>query len=183
MVIPETMKIAAILLSSLLLVPGFVSAAETGSLDAQLEPLRPLLGKTWKGTFKSSTPEKPVIDISTWERALNGKAVRILHSINQGAYGGESIVFWDKEKQAVCYHYFTTGGFMTIGTIKFEGEKIVTHEKVSGNAGGATEVRGTHELKKDGKLYVQTEHMVNGEWKPGRETIYEEDSSAKVVFK
>jgi hypothetical protein len=177
------MRIAAILLSSLLLVPRFVSAAETGSLDSQLEPLRPLLGRTWKGTFKSSTPEKPVIDISTWDRALNGKAVRILHSINQGAYGGESIVFWDSEKQAVSYHYFTTGGFMTMGTIKFEGKKIVTHEKVSGNAGGATEVRGTHELKEDGKLYVKTEHLVNGEWKPGRETVYEEDPSAKVVFK
>jgi hypothetical protein len=179
----ETMKIAVLFVSCLVLMPQLLTAAESGSLDPQLEPLRPLLGKTWKGTFKSSTPDKPVIDISNWERALNGKAVRILHSINQGAYGGESIVFWDKEKQAVCYHYFTTGGFMTMGTIKIEGEKIVTHEKVSGNAGGATEVRGTHELKKDGKLYVKTEHLVGGEWKPGRETVYEEDPSAKVVFK
>jgi hypothetical protein len=177
------MRITAIICCSLLLTIHLLPAAETGSLDPQLEPLRPLLGKTWKGTFKSSTPDKPVIDISNWERALNGKAVRIVHSINQGAYGGESIVFWDKEKQAVCYHYFTTGGFMTIGTIKFDGDKIVTHEKVSGNAGGATEVRGTHELKKDGKLYVKTEHLVGGEWKPGRETVYEEDSVAKVVFK
>lgn len=177
------MKIAILLLSCLLLTPQLLPAAEAGSLDPQLEPLRPFLGKTWKGTFKNSTPEKPLIDIATWERALNGKAVRILHSINDGAYGGESIVFWDQANQTLAYHYFTTAGFMTIGTIKVEAGKVVTHEKVSGNAGGATEVRGSHELKKDGKLHVKTEHLVNGEWKPGREAVYEENASAKVIFK
>jgi hypothetical protein len=177
------MKTAALLLSCLLLLPRLLPAAEGASLDSQLEPLRPLLGKTWRGTFKNSTPEKPLIDIANWERALNGKAVRILHSLNAGVYGGESIIFWNNEKQTLAYHYFTTGGFMTIGTITAEGGKFVTHEKVSGNAGGATEVRGIHELKKDGKLYVKTEYLVNGEWKPGREAVYEEDASAKVVFK
>jgi len=63
-------------------------AAEKASLDERLEPLRPFLGKTWKGHFKDSTPEKPQVDVARWERALNGKAVRILHSVNDGVYGG-----------------------------------------------------------------------------------------------
>src|SRR6187397_1221034 len=92
-------------------------ADETGKLDEALEPLRPFLGKTWRGEFKNSTPEKPVFDVSRWERALNGKAIRVLHSVNEGAYGGESIIMWDKEKQVVAYHYFTTGGFTTTGTM------------------------------------------------------------------
>lgn len=37
-------------------------AAEATSLDARLELLRPLLGKTRRDEFKDSTPDKPVID-------------------------------------------------------------------------------------------------------------------------
>ena len=54
----------------------FVScAAETGPLIEALEPFRPYLGKTWRGQFKSSKPDKPTIDVARWERALNGKAL------------------------------------------------------------------------------------------------------------
>jgi len=160
-----------------------LSGADEPPLDARLEPLRPWLGKTWKGHFKNSTPEKSVIDISRWERALNGKAVRILHSINDGSYGGESIVMWDEKKQAVGYHYFTTGGFMTTGTMTFKDGKILTHEVVTGNSGGVTEVRGTTEMRSDGTFIVKTEHRKGDEWTPGRETTYREDSSAKVIFR
>ena len=117
------------------------AADQAASLDPNLEPLRPWLGKTWKGEFKSSTPEKPVIDIARWERALNGKAVRILHSINQGTYGGESIVTWDAQQQALTYHYFTTAGFMTKGTMTVKDGKLLTHEVVQGSSQGVTEVR------------------------------------------
>jgi len=75
-----------------------LAAAEPPPLDPHLEPLRPWLEKTWKGEFKNSTPEKPIVDVARWERALNGKAVRVLHSINDGVYGGESLVMWDEEK-------------------------------------------------------------------------------------
>ena len=160
-----------------------VAAAESLPLDSHLEPLRPWLGKTWKGHFKTSTPELPVVDIARWEQALNGKAVRILHSVNEGAYGGESIIMWDKEKQVVAYHYFTTGGFTTTGTMIFKDGKILTSETISGNAGGVTEVRGTTVMQKDGSFLVKTEHRKSGEWTPGRETLYREDARAKVVFK
>jgi hypothetical protein len=158
-------------------------AADSPSLDSHLEPLRPWLGKTWKGQFKDSTRDKPVVDIARWERALNGKAVRVLHSINDGAYGGESIVMWDEKKQAVTYHYFTTGGFTTAGTMTFKDGKVLTREVISGSAGGITEVRGTHEMRPDGSFLVKTEHLKNGEWTGGREVTYREDASASVVFK
>ncbi|MBI5386018.1 MAG: hypothetical protein HZA90_15185 [Verrucomicrobia bacterium] len=173
-------------LSALLAGLGVVlglSAAEPLPLDSRLEPLRPWLGKTWKGHFKNSTPEKPVADVARWERALNGKAVRILHSVNDGAYGGESIVRWDEQKQAVSYHYFTTAGFMTTGTMTFKEGKVITHELVAGQTNGVTEVRGATEMLKDGTFLVKTEHRKGGEWLPGREVKYREDSAAHVVFK
>jgi hypothetical protein len=162
---------------------GFTaSAAEEPKLDSRLEPLRGFLGKTWKGHFKNSTPEKPVVDVARWERALNGKAVRILHSVNDGAYGGETIVRWDSTREAVRYHYFTTAGFRTTGTMTFKDGKIFTHEVITGGTSSVTEVKGTTELRPDGTFIVKTEHLKGGEWTPGRETTYREDPAAKVVF-
>jgi len=157
--------------------------ADRPSLQPQLEPLRPLLDKTWKGAFKNSKPEKPTVDVMRWERALNGKAVRVLHSVNDGAYGGETIFMWDEKKQAVTYHYFTTAGFMTVGRVSFKDGKLITHEVVTGSSGGVTEVRGTSELLPDGAFRVTTEHLKDGQWQSGREVTYHEDPAAKVVFK
>lgn len=157
--------------------------ADQPSLQPQLEPLRPFIDKTWKGVFKSSTPEKPLVDVMRWERALNGRAVRVLHSLNDGAYGGETIFMWDAQKQAVTYHYFTTAGFMTVGSVSFKDGKLSTHEVVSGSSGGVTEVRGESELLPDGGLLVKTEHLKDGQWQPGREVTYRVDPAAKIVFK
>ena len=153
------------------------------AMDPHLEPLRPLLGKTWKGVFKNSKPDKPTVDIMRWERGLNGKVVRVLHSVNDGAYGGETIFMWDEKKQVVTYHYFTTAGFMTVGTLNYKDGKLITHEVVSGSAGGVTEVRGTSELLPSGAFRVKTEHLKAGQWELGHEVVYTEDSTAKVVFK
>ena len=156
--------------------------AETGSLDPHLEPLRGWLGKTWKQQPNEGATNGK-IDVARWERALNGKAVRILHSINDGEYGGETIVTWDDAKKSVVYHYFTTAGFMTTGTMTFEGGKVLTNEKVAGNAGGVTEVRGTAEITPEGTFRMKTEYHKEGKWQPGRDATYREDSSATVVFK
>ncbi len=157
--------------------------AEMPVLDPHLEPLRPLLDKTWKGAFKNSTSDKPMVDVMRWERALNGKGVRVMHSVNDGIYGGETIFMWDETKQVVTYHYFTTGGFMTVGDVSFKEGKVITHEVVTGSAGGVKEVRGTNELLPGGAFHVKTEHLKDGEWQAGREVTYNKDPSAKVVFK
>jgi len=162
---------------------GNALGAEEAKLESHLEPLRPLLDKTWKGPFKSSKPDKSVVDVMRWERALNGKAVRVLHSVNDGSYGGETIYMWDEKKQAVGYHYFTTAGFMTVGTVSFKEKQLITHEVVTGSSGGVTEVKATSELLADGTFRVTTEHLKEGKWEPGREVVYREDPAAKVVFR
>jgi len=159
------------------------AAQEKGTLIPQLEPLRPFLAKTWRGEMKGSTPDKPVVDVSRWERALNGQAIRVLHSVNDGAYGGETMIYWDKEKQQITYRYFTTAGFQTHGTFTFSDGKISSIEKVTGDANGVTEVRATSEVRPDGSLFVRAEYFKEGKWTPGRETTYKEDSKAEVKFK
>ena len=157
-------------------------AADSGDLDTNLTPLKPFLG-SWRGEFKRSTPENPLVDTALWERALNGKAIRILHSINDGTYGGETLMTWDDSKKSIVYHYFTTAGFQTKGTAKISGKKIECHELVSGNADGATEVKATMELKDDGTMESSAKYLKNGEWVPGHEVKYKKADGAKPVFK
>ncbi|CAN5725255.1 hypothetical protein BH20VER1_BH20VER1_25660 [soil metagenome] len=165
------------------LLPFGLVAAEEGTLDPHLEPLRPFLGKTWRSEATEAGGEKAKVDVARWERALNGKALRVLHSINDGEYGGETIVRWDEQAKALVYHYFTTAGFTTTGTMSIQDGRIVSNEKVTGNAGGVTEVRGTAEMGGDGSFRMTTEYLKDGKWQPGRDAIYREDAKAQVVFK
>jgi hypothetical protein len=158
-------------------------AAETGKLNEHLEGLRPFLGRTWRGEMKSSTPEKPVVDVSRWERALNGQAIRVLHSINAGEYGGESLIFWSEEKKSLVYHYFTTAGFQTEGIATLEGGKLISVEKVKGSKTGITEVKAIQELRTDGSMVSSAEYFKEGRWVPGHAATYREDPKADVVFR
>lgn len=159
--------------------PGFAQ----DNLAEPLEPFRPYLGKTWKGRFENQESEKSVYDVSRWERALNGQAVRVLHSVNDGEYGGESIIFWDAEKKGLVFYYFTTAGYFTTGTMTLEENKFVSHEYVKGATDGITEVRSTTEITPDGRMLSKAQYLRNGQWEAGHEVTYVEDASAQVVFK
>lgn len=158
-------------------------AAEEQSVSEHLKIFEPLLGKTFRGEFAGSTPEKPQIDISRWERALNGQGVRTLHSINDGEYGGESIIMWDATEKKIRYWYFTTAGFYTTGTMTVDGKKWLGAEKVEGNANGITEVRSISQVLPDGRLSVKSEYLQGDKWIPGHEVNYVESPSAEVKFR
>ncbi len=157
--------------------------AEELPLNSHLEPLRPLLEKTWKGTFNNSKPGNPTVDVGRWERALNGQAIRRLHSVNDGAYGGEALLFWDDQQKRIVVYYFTTAGFMSVGTLGFKDGKFTGHEDIKGNADGITEVRSISELLPSGKFHLKAEYLKNGKWTFGREVTYEESPGSKVAFK
>jgi hypothetical protein len=152
-------------------------------LAEPLKPFAPLLGKTWKGEFNTSTPQKPLFDVARWERALNGQAIRVLHSVNDGIYGGETLITWDARKKALTYWYFTTAGFRTEGTMKHQNGQWMGHEIVAGASNGITEVKSTSKLLPDGRLQVKAEYLKDGKWSAGREVIYAVTPKAKVIFR
>jgi len=159
------------------------AGAAAADMNPRLAPLAPLLGKTWRGAVSPPGAARPAVDVSRFELALNGQAVRNRHSIDDGAYGGETFIVWEEEKQSLVYYYFTTAGFYTTGTLRAEGGAIVSHEIVKGAAGGITEVKATSRLLPDGRLHVKSRHLKNGQWEEGRETFYVEDPQAVVRFK
>jgi hypothetical protein len=169
--------------SALLVTLTWPAAVWPADLNPHLAPLRPLVGKTWRGVFPESRPDKPVVDVSRFEAALNGQAVRNLHSINDGEYGGETLIVWDQEKQSLVFYYFTTGGFYTTGTMRAEDGGLVSHEVVKGNADGVTEVKASFRSLPDGRLHVKTQYLKQGKWVDGRDMHYTEAPSAVVTFK
>jgi len=167
-----------------LLLSATPPSSEAGdSLSVHLAPLAILLGNTYRGEIAGSTAEHPVVDITRWERALNGQAIRVLHSVNDGAYGGETMILWDQEKDSLVFFYFTTGGFFTTGTMALEGRRLISREYVTGHPGGVTEVRVVSEIHDDGSFSTRTRILKNGVWSDVQSALYRRDPSARVVFR
>jgi hypothetical protein len=156
---------------------------EGAELDPRLAALKPLVGKTWRGEMSPPGAAKAVVDVHRFELALGGRAVRSVHSINDGEYGGETLFTWDDEKKTIVYTYVTTAGFYTIGTMKAAGDDLESHELVRGTTGGVREVKATSRVLPDGRLQVKSRHLKGGEWADGHEVRYVEDPKAVVRFK
>ncbi|WNC71516.1 hypothetical protein RGQ13_15495 [Thalassotalea psychrophila] len=163
------MKLSLIKFSSLfvclfLLISNFSVADEQDKTLA--EPLR-MFSKfigSWESTFAMMDGNPHVVDVAVWERALNGKAIRSLHSINDGMYGGEMLMFWDKELNSLVFYYFTTADFYTKGTIEVVNEtSFIAYEDVSGSDDGITKVKSTSTLV-NGNIKVTTAYLKNDEW-------------------
>lgn len=180
------MKSALFVLSLILGSFAIHATDESKSLPMakELKMFQPYIG-TWQSEFPPSKDGSKVIDVSIWERALNGKALRTLHSINDGAYGGESLIFWDKGKKKLVFYYFTTADFMTSGEIEvLSDNSFAAYEDVSGESAmskGITKVRSISTMSKE-KLTVETSYLKNGEWTEAQKRIYT-PSSKLVKFK
>jgi len=158
--------------------------SEDKKLTSELKIFQQYLG-TWQAEFKPAPDGSSVIDVSKWERALNGKALRTLHSINDGVYGGESLIFFDKKQQKIVFYYFTTADFMTQGEIEvLSNNSFVAYEDVSGDSEmskGITKVKSVSTLERD-QMTVATSYLKNGEWTTPEQRIYTR-STKTVKFK
>jgi len=165
---------------ALVISPALALAAEP-KLAEHFQPFAGLVGKTWRGEFKNSTPEKPAYDVVRFELALKGRAIRSRHSVTGGVYGGETLIVWDDQKKSLVSHYFTTAGFYTEGTFEVRDGKLISREKVRGSAPGVAEVEAVTTFA-DGKLHVKSRYLKDGQWVDGHEITYVEAPDAQVVL-
>jgi hypothetical protein len=137
---------------------------------------------TWESTFEMMDGNPSVVDVAVWERALNGKAIRSLHSINEGMYGGEMIMTWDRNVDSLVFYYFTTADFYTSGTIEVVDENsFIAYEDVNGSKDGITKVKSTSTLKGN-VIIVITSYLKNGQWTHPETRTYRR-STKNVIFK
>lgn len=144
-------------------------------IHEKLQPLSMFVGKTWVGDFGG---DDKAVDVARWEWALQGKAARITHSLNEGEYAGETMIVWDSSKESLVYFYFTTAGFYTSGTMEIDGQSLTAYEEVVGDINGITAVRSESSLQEDGSMRGVSQYLVNGEWTEGRTVVYREDATA-----
>ncbi|WP_337880472.1 hypothetical protein [Rheinheimera sp.] len=160
-----------------------VQAAEA-VLHPKLEVFRPFLGSFWQGDLTEPGKTERMLDKSSWQRVLNGQAIKTVHSVNDGAYGGESMIFWDEKRQSLVFYYFTTAGFYTHGTMSVDAATgaIVALEQVENNQQGITQVRSRSLLQGD-KLTVESEYQKNGEWVKGHSAQYQRTEPSEIIFR
>ena len=165
------MKPLILLLSLVLIAPVF--AGDTP--HEKLTVFSPFIG-TWKAEFADGTH-----DVSNYEWIMGGKAFRIMHSVNDGDYGGEALVHWNTDKETITYRYVTTATFYTEGTITPTENGFDAHEIVFGNMGGITETRSGFTMK-DGEFHVWSQFLKDGEWAKKTRLTYVKAEDAEVRF-
>ena len=140
-------------------------------------PFAPMVGKTWRGT---GTGAAKVEDVQRWEWAVGGHAIRVVHAVNGGVYGGETLIFRDKDSEKFIFHYFTTGGFHSTGTITPVGPgEYDTEETVHGSA-QVESLRATGRLGADGVYRVRALRPEGEKWVESGGFDYREDPAAVV---
>jgi len=151
-------------------------------LSDHLIEMKPFIGNTYKGNFINSTKENPMIDILSFERALNGNAVKVIHSVNNGEFGGETMVMWDPEKGGLQSWYFTSAGSLTIQNVQIKKDTFISIENVERNQNGITKVKTIIEVLHGNQIKKRTKYLMNNLWKDGSETIYKKVHDHKPVF-
>jgi hypothetical protein len=159
--------------------PGFVVAEEDLPLHPKLEELRPFLGVTWKGDLSDPGAKARRTDIVRYDRTLNGEVVRMLHSMNNGDFGGEMIIRFSEEKEAVEYHYFTSAGFYVQGIMTFRGGRMIAEDR---DAQGQPVIRTVRSLKGE-RLISKTQMYRDGGWTQGTEQFYEPAPEEKIRYR
>lgn len=167
--------------------PSSIASAEPAAepTDWQKETFGPLVnfvGKTYLGKPPNAGPDE-LGDIQAWEWAVGGTAMSIRHAIEDGSYGGETLIYHDDAKQSLAYMYVTNAGFATQGTMSFGDDGSWTSvEAVSGHE-SITEVRSTGRSNPDGALTMNSEYLQNGSWVPGHAFIYQEVTDRTPIVK
>ena len=110
-------------------------------------------------------------------------AIKITHTVNDGEYGGISIITWDENKNSLVSSYFTTAGFTTNALMHFEDGKLISLEDVTGNENGITKVKAIIQFLENGDLQNSSKYFMNDKWVDGHTIYYKETPDAKIVFK
>jgi hypothetical protein len=139
-------------------------------LREELKSLQPLIGKTWFGEFKNSTPEKPIGDEVRFDIILGGKAVRSVHTVT-GGYSGETIFMWDPSTERVIFWYFTNDGMYSEGWIDNVGG-VDIHRALNFNGGDITAWQASVVINEDGTWSTEAQYFKNGSWTPGHAITY-----------
>lgn len=151
----------------MLLAALFVIAAQPAdppALSPRLQPLAPVAGSCWRGTF----PDGRQTDTHCFAAIHGGAFVRDMHVV-EGApqpYSGETLYRWNSDLGQIVYDYYASDGSHSQGGVRpaangllFPGE---AHR--SGSGGGETLIRSSWTWDGPNAYVVLAEQMRGEVW-------------------
>lgn len=139
-----------------------------------------LAGRAWRGEGVGPNGQ-PIVDIARHEMIMAGRAFQSTHKLEGGTYGGRTIFFFDEGAKEYIFHYFTTAGFHTTGTMTPTETGFDVVETVNGHPKYA-QVR-SEMIVGDKQLRVVTRHITHdGEESPGDTLVYQEIDDPGPLF-
>ena len=152
--------------------------AAEAAVEDPFRPLHPLIGRTWRG---SSVGPNTVEDVVRWEWAVGGHAVRAVHAVNGGGYGGESLIFPDRDSRRLIFHYFTSGGFHTTGEMTVTPDGVIEITETVHGVEGLERLRSTMTVVDDGTYRTRSQVERDGAWVDFGGFDYRIDTRAAVA--
>ncbi|MEL6369785.1 MAG: hypothetical protein AAFR03_03600 [Pseudomonadota bacterium] len=147
-----------------------VAGAQGATGYEPMKPFEPFAGKTFRGEGKGPDG-RAIVDLSRWQFILGGRALETEHRLENGSYGGKTIFFYDENGKEYVFHYFTTAGFHTTGTMTLTDTGFMSVEKVIGHD-VFDEVRADITIDGD-TLIVRSSHVTkDGEVSEGEAMVY-----------
>lgn len=164
--------------------PAFAEKpAQACAATTVYEPMAPfakLAGRAWRGEGTGPNGQ-PLVDIAKYEMILGGRAFQSTHKLENGTYGGRTIIFYDEGAKKYVFHYFTTAGFHTLGEITPTETGFTAVEQVQNHPEYA-EVR-SEAVFGERTIRVVSSHVTHdGKTSEGDELNYEEIEDADAVL-
>ena len=121
----------------------------------------PFVGKTWYGAEAVEDSKHGTV-IQRWDWILGGRALRITHANNGGAFGGEWTIYTDPETGELQSNYISTSGSVAKGKlIVMDG--VMIHETPVKGSDRLDLVRVTYTPQEDGSFITRSEYFLKGE--------------------
>ena len=145
----------------------------------QMQVFAPLDGRAFRAEWKDE--KGAYVDIATYDLILNGRALQSTHRLQGLDYGGRTIFFWDEGAKKYVFHYFTTGGFHTLGAADIVDGKMTTEEKVEGHETVAS-VKASTTFSPD-EIVVEVVYVgKDGTETPGGKRVYKPVADPGPLF-
>lgn len=147
-----------LLLTLLLIFPVSQGLAQTQSPTTKA--LDYFLNACWHGQFIGSEDT----DVHCYRQMVNSQFVRDNHMVNstRGKYGGETIFWWDNEKQHLNYTYWDTNGGVSTGLMRKTEEGFVSPDETYEGRNGEKMVIRTRWLIMSNDKYIMESVKVDG---------------------
>ena len=139
-----------------------------------------LAGRAWRGEGTGPNGQA-IVDIARYEMILGGRALQSTHRLEGGTYGGRTIFFYDEAADEYIFHYFTTTGFHTVGTIEPTQTGFKSIEAINGLA----EIAEVHsQITIDGdRMRIESFHLNHeGDRSAGDALVYREIEDPGALY-